>query len=186
MEKVLRKNGILRLAVPNFEALISVYQKTEEIEKILGPLYGKWKVNNSDYIYHKTVYDNKSLTSLLQQLGFREIKQWDWRQVFKNNPEYDDHSQAYFPHMDKENGILISLNIECKKIMQKNITKISSFFIFLISLFLSYFIGEIFYNSIDGTDFYRYFRYIEYFNGSIQATSREQRLFYFLVYFKFC
>ena len=63
--------------------------------------------------------------------------------------------------------------------MQKNITKISSFFIFIISLFLSYFIGEIFYNSIDGTDFYRYFRYIEYFNGSIEATSREQGLFYF-------
>lgn len=63
--------------------------------------------------------------------------------------------------------------------MQNNITKISSFFIFLISLFLSYFIGEIFYNSIDGTDFYRYFRYIEYFNGSIQETSREQGLFYF-------
>ena len=55
--------------------------------------------------------------------------------------------------------------------MQKNITKISSFFIFLISLFLSYFVGEIFYNSIDGTDFYRYFNYIEYFNGSIEATS---------------
>ena len=63
--------------------------------------------------------------------------------------------------------------------MQKNITKISSFFIFLISLFLSYFVGEIFYNSIDGTDFYRYFNYIEYFNGSIEATSREQGLFYF-------
>ena len=114
-KRVLKKNGILRLAVPNFEALISVYQKTEEIEKILGPLYGKWNVSNGDYIYHKTVYDNKSLTSLLEQLGFREIKQWDWRQVFKNNPEYDDHSQAYFPHMDKENGRLISLNIECKK-----------------------------------------------------------------------
>lgn len=114
-KRVLKKNGILRLAVPNFEALISVYQNTEEIEKILGPLYGKWNVNNSDYIYHKTVYDNKSLTSLLQQLGFREIKQWDWRQVFKNNPEYDDHSQAYFPHMDKENGIHVSLNLECDK-----------------------------------------------------------------------
>jgi len=27
----------------------------------------------------------------------------------------DDHSQAYLPHMDKENGILISLNIEATK-----------------------------------------------------------------------
>ena len=57
--------------------------------------------------------------------------------------------------------------------------KTSSFFLFLISLFSSYFLGEIFYNSIDGTDFYRYFRYIEYFNGSIESTSREQGLLYF-------
>jgi len=27
----------------------------------------------------------------------------------------DDYSQAYVPHMDKENGILISLNVECHK-----------------------------------------------------------------------
>ena len=63
--------------------------------------------------------------------------------------------------------------------MRINITRTSSFLVFLISLFSSYFLGEIFYNSIDGTDFYRYFRYIEYFNGSIEATSREQGLFYF-------
>ena len=63
--------------------------------------------------------------------------------------------------------------------MQFNMIKTSSFFLFLISLFSSYFLGEIFYNSIDGTDFYRYFRYIEYFNGSIESTSREQGLLYF-------
>jgi hypothetical protein len=28
---------------------------------------------------------------------------------------FDDHSQAYIPHMDKENGTLISLNIETIK-----------------------------------------------------------------------
>ena len=114
-KRVLKKNGILRLAVPNFETLIDVYQKTENIEKILGPLYGKWNVGENDHIYHKTVYDKKSLTSLLHRIGFREVKQWDWRKVFENNPDYDDHSQAYFPHMDKDNGIHISLNIECKK-----------------------------------------------------------------------
>lgn len=114
-KRVLKKNGILRLAVPNFDALISVYRQTKDLEKILGPLYGKWKVEDSSYIYHKTVYDHKSLTSLLNRLGFLEIQNWDWREVFKQNPEYDDHSQAYFPHMDKDNGIHISLNIECKK-----------------------------------------------------------------------
>ena len=52
---------------------------------------------------------------------------------------------------------------------------------FLISLILSHSIGEIFYNSIDGTDFYRYFRYIEYFMGEIETPTREQGLFYFWI-----
>ncbi len=57
--------------------------------------------------------------------------------------------------------------------------KAFSIFYFFSSLIFTFSIGEIFYNSIDGTDFYRYFRYIEYFNGSIETTSREQGLFYF-------
>ena len=63
--------------------------------------------------------------------------------------------------------------------MQQKIIQTSSFLVFLISLFSSYLLGEIFYNSIDGTDFYRYFSYIEYFNGSIESPLREQGLFYF-------
>ena len=55
-----------------------------------------------------------------------------------------------------------------------------SFLVFLVSLITSFSLGEIFYNSIDGTDFYRYFRYIEYFEGSIETPSREQGLFYFM------
>ena len=114
-KRVLKKDGVLRIAVPNFEALIKVYQETDEIEKILGPLYGKWGLSDSGFIYHKTVYDKKSLTELLERTGFSDIGIWDWREVFKNNLKYDDHSQAYFPHMDKENGIHVSLNIQCKK-----------------------------------------------------------------------
>ena len=114
-KRVLKKDGVLRIAVPNFETLIEVYQETDEIEKILGPLYGKWNLTDGSFIYHKTVYDKKSLTELLERIGFSDIKLWDWREVFKNNPDYDDHSQAYFPHMDKENGIHVSLNIQCKK-----------------------------------------------------------------------
>ena len=96
MEKVLKKNGILRLAVPNFDALISVYRQTKDLEKILGPLYGKWKVEDSSYIYHKTVYD-MCLTSF-KSPRFLEIQNWDWREVFKQNPEYDDHSSWFSTH----------------------------------------------------------------------------------------
>ena len=114
-KRVLKKDGVLRIAVPNFEALIKVYQETAEIEKILGPLYGKWELTDGNFIYHRTVYDKNSLTELLERMGFSDIELWDWREVFKDNLGYDDHSQAYFPHMDKENGIHVSLNIQCKK-----------------------------------------------------------------------
>ena len=63
-KRVLKKDGVLRIAVPNFEALIKIYQETDEIEKILGPLYGKWDLSNGSFIYHKTVYDKNSLTEL--------------------------------------------------------------------------------------------------------------------------
>ena len=36
-----------------------------------------------------------------------------WRET--EHSQFDDHSQAYVPHMDKENGVLISLNVECNK-----------------------------------------------------------------------
>jgi len=111
--RVLKKNGVLRIAVPNLPELIKVYETYNDLNNILGPLYGKWKIDNKT-IYHKTVYDEKSLTSVLEQAGFRDIRKWDWKTVFTNK-EYDDHSQAYFPHMDKENGIHISLNLECNK-----------------------------------------------------------------------
>jgi hypothetical protein len=68
---------------------------------------------HTEYIYHKTVYDFKDLKELLEEVGFRNIKKYDWRET--EHSEFDDHSQAYIPHMDKENGTLISLNVECLK-----------------------------------------------------------------------
>ena len=51
---------------------------------------------------------------LLEENGFKNIKLYDWRET--EHSQFDDHSQAYFPHLDKENGLLVSLNIECQKI----------------------------------------------------------------------
>lgn len=112
--RVLRPGGVLRVGVPDFEKLIQVYRTTGDLESIIGPLYGRMAVPGSEgYIYHKTTYDRKLLQSILEEVGFRDVREWDWRDEFP--PDYDDHSQAYFPHMDKENGLLVSLNIEATK-----------------------------------------------------------------------
>ena len=67
----------------------------------------------SKTIYHKTTYDFEGLKRLLEEIGFHNIRRYDWRKT--EHSQFDDHSQAYIPHMDKEKGILISLNIEAEK-----------------------------------------------------------------------
>lgn len=114
--RVLKPKGILRIAVPDFDKLIEVYQNTGEINNILGPLFGKMNIKTQKEeieIYHKTVYNFTSLVKLLNESGFEDVVKYDWRDSVHR--DYDDHSQAYFPHMDKENGILISLNVEAVK-----------------------------------------------------------------------
>jgi predicted SAM-dependent methyltransferase len=113
-KRVLKPGGLLRLAVPNFNSLIKVYDISNDLNKILGPLYGKWKTGDES-IYHRTVYDKKSLTEVLLEAKFNNVQEWDWSIVFKDLVDYDDHSQAYFPHMDKSKGIHVSLNLECTK-----------------------------------------------------------------------
>lgn len=111
--RVLKSNAILRLAVPDFENMAKLYiQNNIKLDKFLGPLYGKMPMGEST-IYHKTVYDFVSLKNVLEANGFKEIQKYDWRNTEHSN--FDDHSQAYIPHMDKENGVLISLNVECRK-----------------------------------------------------------------------
>jgi len=113
--RTLRPGGILRLAVPDFEAITKLYNSQNEnkrlypLETFLGSLYGKILMND-EIIFHKTVYDFESLKSLLEELGMKNIEEYDWRET--EHSEFDDHSQAYIPHMDKENGTLISLNVE--------------------------------------------------------------------------
>ena len=112
-KEVLKPNGVLRLAVPNFEVYANLYSSGEyPLDNFLGVLYGKMPMGD-ETIYHKTVYDFHSLKSLLKNIGMKEIKKYNWEET--SHSEFDDNSQAYLPHMDKENGTSMSLNVECKK-----------------------------------------------------------------------
>ncbi len=117
--RVLKPGGVLRIAVPNFNVMSYLYQRNDlsdpncgDLDKILGPLYGKMKMGE-ETIHHKTTYDFESLRTLTETAGFKAMRYFDWRDT--EHAEFDDHSQAYLPHMDKENGTLISLNVECYK-----------------------------------------------------------------------
>lgn len=117
--RVLKKGGILRISIVDFEKQVQLYYesgKVLESAAVLGPLYGKWKVADSNgeikFLYKKTSYDYASLAKILLENGFIDVKRYDWREFLPN--DYDDYSRAYVPHMD-ESGVLIMLNVECIK-----------------------------------------------------------------------
>jgi predicted SAM-dependent methyltransferase len=115
--RVLRPGGgTLRHAVPDWEAIIAQYAQDGKLDACLGPLYGRMVVAGSTgplVLYHKTVYDFESLRQVLVASGFRDVRRYDWRATI--HAGHDDFSQAYLPHMDKERGRLLSLNVECVK-----------------------------------------------------------------------
>ena len=105
--RVLVPGGTLRIAVPDFEAMANGYLwKDVELSPLLGPLYGKIKfeiITRPDY----------NSNEVLLRCGFKRPGRYNWRCT--EHSDHDDHSQAYLPHMDKDNGTLISLNVECEK-----------------------------------------------------------------------
>lgn len=112
--RVLKPGGILRLSVPDFEALVKVYRKTGDVKRMLGPLFGRWAVKGGKkLIYQKTTYDFKDMKELLEANGFDNVHRYRWQDTV--HKDYDDYSQAYYPHMDKTRGLLCALNIEATK-----------------------------------------------------------------------
>lgn len=108
--RVLRPGGILRVAVPDFAAVVQRYTETGDANELVGLVSGGQR---DAYDFHKIIFDERSLRGRLLQAGFRSVARYDWRKT--EHASLDDYSQAYLPHMDKEHGRLMSLNLEAKK-----------------------------------------------------------------------
>jgi len=76
---------------------------------VIGPIFGR-----QDYLYniHYNLFDFETLKPQLEQTRFCEARCYDWQHTERAN--VDDYSQAYIPHMDKERGVLKSLDVECR------------------------------------------------------------------------
>lgn len=108
-QRVLKPDGILRLAVPNFSAIVEQYQTSGSLEGLQGLLYGG---QTYDYNFHHIAFDMKQITDILERNGFTNISTYDWKTFLPEG--FDDYSRAYIPHMD-ESGRLMSLNIIAHK-----------------------------------------------------------------------
>jgi predicted SAM-dependent methyltransferase len=108
--RVLAPGGILRLAVPDFAACAALYYEsglTDRLSGLVGLIVGGQR-DGMDF--HKMIFDEPSLRQDLLDTGFAEVRRWDWRKT--EHAAVDDYSQAYIPHLRKDDGRLMSLNLE--------------------------------------------------------------------------
>ena len=110
---LLAPGGVLRLSVPDFGACCARYGTTGDLSELLGLLIGGQK---DDYDWHGMLFDFTILERGLGEAGFSEVRRYDWRQTEIGRLGIDDFSQAYLPHMDKQNGQLMMLNVEATKL----------------------------------------------------------------------
>lgn len=106
----LNKGGIIRISVPDFDSIVSHYKDNKDLSSISGLLYGGQR---NEYDYHKVIFNFDTLKELLKMSGFVNVKRYNWKTT--EHSDVDDYSQAYLPHLDKEHGLLMSLNIEATK-----------------------------------------------------------------------
>jgi hypothetical protein len=78
MFRLLRPGGILRLSVPDFDRLLCIYNAMDkDIDAIHNQLMGG---QDNQYNIHYTVFTEKSMHSLLKEIGFGEVQPWDaWK-----------------------------------------------------------------------------------------------------------
>ncbi len=113
----LKPGSILRLSTADFESACERYLETKNLEELLGLIVGGQK---DDYDWHGMVYDFDLMKKSLEEVGFINIRRYNWRETELGILGIDDYSQSYLPHMDKKNGRLMMLNIEAEKPLNRN------------------------------------------------------------------
>jgi len=106
----LKDGGVLGLGVPNIEEVCKYYLTTGDLDVLYAFFYGG---QNYDFDYHYHCWSFKTLKRDLLDIGFKEVRRYDWRKT--EHFYVDDYSQSYLPHMDKVNGTLLALNVEAVK-----------------------------------------------------------------------
>jgi len=89
--RILKPDGVLRLSVPDFDALLDIYQACgHDIDSIAARLMG-----GQDYAenIHYSVFNSKYLSRLLIEVGFRSVRKWDPQKV--DHHDFEDWASGW-------------------------------------------------------------------------------------------
>lgn len=107
--RALRKGGVLRVSVPDFDSLVDQYLESKRnIQTVLLPISGGQEYK---YNYHMTIFNEDSLRKLFFDAGFSSVKKW--LPGSSDMTTFDDWSvHAVFI---EEKKFQVSLNLEAIK-----------------------------------------------------------------------
>jgi predicted SAM-dependent methyltransferase len=108
LNKKLSKGSIIRISVPDFSKLKMIYDQTSNLEQIKFALMGGQNYEND---FHKSIYDFKILSELLNQANFKNPTTWNCTEDF--GVELNDWSDGTYNVNNKK--IKISLNVKAIK-----------------------------------------------------------------------
>lgn len=114
---LLKDDGILRLSVPNFEAICEYYTKTKDLDTIYCALYAG---QTDPYNFHYWCWDFKTLKRDLESVGFKNVHLFDRsilgvRDWSLNYVPYHDSKGKELPDSEWFKGTFIALNVEANK-----------------------------------------------------------------------
>lgn len=106
--RVLKPGGVLRFGVPDFDALIQMYQRSgNDVESIVNQLLGQ----DGEYDDHHTIWNRAYAEKILREAGFREVREWEPGEAEHHN--FTDKTNRAFKIEGER--IPISLNLEAIK-----------------------------------------------------------------------
>lgn len=120
--RILRPSGVLRVAVPDMEAVARFYVEVGDLALVRGLIWGR---GNFLYNVHHTGFDFRSLAAVLELAKFMNPHRYNWWET--EHADVDDFSCCYYPHMAHRGtdgsvllpaeikGRLLSLNMEATK-----------------------------------------------------------------------
>jgi predicted SAM-dependent methyltransferase len=106
MSRVLKRGGILRISVPDFDFMIALYRASgNEVAAIEQPLMGG---QDYSFNFHHAVFNRTHLQRLLLASGFNPVRAWDPHQCEFH--DFDDWASRSVTWDGREYPI--SLNVE--------------------------------------------------------------------------
>ena len=107
--RIIKPGGILRLSVPDFDALLDIYDACgHDIDSITAPLMGG---QENAWNIHYSVFNSKYLGDFLTEAGFRRVREWDPQKV--DHHDFDDWASKLIERAGK--NYRVSLNVEAIK-----------------------------------------------------------------------